>query len=116
MRASKWSCPFLGVAAEECHHETGRGPGDDYLDPRLMVPLARCQHALEHQGWARTPEPISDGGILDPDTLRLYRSGHLHIRLGQHNQGGVVVFPAETVLHRGLMLVKVADRLLGARG
>jgi hypothetical protein len=108
MRARDWPCPFSGRRADNGHHLSGRDADGRYLDPLLLLPLIRRQHHLEHQCWGWS---FADGVVVDPNFLRLRRTGHLLVRLGEHHHGGVVVLPAETVRELGLMLHRVANDL-----
>jgi hypothetical protein len=110
MKARDWYCPFTGRPAEHLHHLTGCDAEGAYLDLLLVLPLLRRQHVIEHQCWS---EEFADGVDTDPNVLRLRRSGHLFIRLGEHHAGGVVVLPAIAVAEMGRMLNRVADRIAG---
>ena len=101
MRARDHRCIFLGRAADHLHHVTGRDTDGVYLDPHFVVPLARGQHVLEHQCWA----PLFDDHVAgDANVLRLRRTGHLLVRLSQHEGSRSVTLPGETILQLGLML------------
>ena len=104
-------CAFTGRVADNGHHATGRGADGRYLDPYLVVPLARGMHVVEHQAWRRLG--IDDPEMIAPAILRLRRSGHLWFRLGAHHGSGVVTLPATSVLAHGAMLNDVADELAG---
>ena len=108
MRARDHHCVFLGRTADHLHHVTGRDIDGVYLDPHLVVPLARVQHVLEHQCWAPL---FADRVAGNANVLRLRRTGHLLIRLGQHEGNRRVTLPAETILQLGLMLQLIVDDL-----
>lgn len=105
-RASEWSCPFTGLRAGQLHHPTGKLDGA-YLDPKFVIPLVRRQHSLEHSCWRAAG--ICEDVHLQPNVLRLRRSGHLLVRLARHRVGGVVELPDFTALELGLLLLRVAD-------
>jgi hypothetical protein len=102
-------CVFLGRLADELHHVTGRDASGAYLDPALVVPLARRQHVVDHTGWRVAG--VGEGVDLGPDFLRLARSGLHLVRLGEHHGESVVILPAPFVRELGLMLQRVAANL-----
>ncbi|MBF6556973.1 MAG: hypothetical protein IVW52_12545 [Acidimicrobiales bacterium] len=62
---------------------------------------------MEHQGW--NVAHIGDGSKADHAALRLRRTGHLLVRLGQRHGTSVVTVPAIFILGLGLMLQDIAD-------
>jgi len=105
--ARDFECAFTGQPADELHHPTGRNAAGRYLDPDFVLPTVRRQHNLEHQSWGPSyKETVVD----DPDVLRLRRTGHLLIRLGEHRTGASVELPAAFAVALGLMLHQIADR------
>jgi hypothetical protein len=114
MRATEWYCPFEDCSAEHLHHITGRSTSGAYMDEALVIPLSAAQHRLEHQVWNMLG--VGDGCDGPEMWLVLSRiSAHL-VRLGDHNQGGVVIWPAETIRQLGRTLGRIAQELgAGAR-
>jgi hypothetical protein len=109
MRACDFLCLFFGRRADHLHHITGKDTEDNYLDPDFKAPVTKRAHSMEHAGWAGEPD-FSDGGDRDHNWLRLRRTSHFLIRLGQHH-GTFVVLPAFFVVQLGLMLARIADDL-----
>jgi hypothetical protein len=109
MRASDWLCPFVRRPADALHHVSGRAPDGSYFDPALVVPLAHRPHLLEHVAWrvAGIEDSTKAPGIV----LRLRRTGHFWVRLGQHHEDGLVELPAPTVCEHGFFLHRIADEL-----
>jgi hypothetical protein len=107
VKASDWRCPFSGGQANQGHHLSGRDNAGVYLDPPLVLPLSRREHNLEHQCWGRTS--FAESSTAHSNYLRLRRTGHVLVRLGNHHGDGVLWLPAETVRQLGLMLHRVAD-------
>jgi hypothetical protein len=106
--ASNYFCAFTNRPADHFHHVTARDAKGVYLDPDLRLPLVAVQHHREHQSWGPSFRDLVEG---DADVLRLQRMGSLDIRLGEHHQGGYVVFPAFYVVQRGLTLHGIARSL-----
>ncbi|HXA30957.1 MAG TPA: hypothetical protein VNV87_01765 [Acidimicrobiales bacterium] len=85
----------------------------NYLDSRLIVPVVRRQHVVEHQGW--NVAGIGDGTSSDPNALRLRRNAHLLIRLTDHHEDGSVPLPVLYFRELAFMLIRVADDMEGER-
>jgi len=107
--ASDNRCVFTGRIADARHHVTGRGADGLYLDPALVVPLARRQHVVEHSGWRVVG--IGEGVDVRTDVLRLRRAAFHLVRLGEHHGAGVAMMPATFLRELGLMLHRIAADL-----
>jgi hypothetical protein len=82
-----------------------------------VIPLSATQHGAEHQVWNRLG--IGDGCEGSEIWLVLSRISAQLVRLGEHNQGGVVIWPSETVCQVGRTLGRIARDLgpgTGVRG
>jgi hypothetical protein len=88
-------------------HWTGRNASGHYLDKPLQGPLTGQQHSTEHQVWNFLG--IGDGCDGCRNWLRLKRAGAHLARMGEANDGGVVILPAKTVRQLGLVLGDIAD-------
>lgn len=99
---------FTDLRPVQMHHVTGRFANGAYLDTDLKIPLSHRQHVLEHQGWRAIG--IGDVEPGNPFVLRLRRTGHLLIRLGDHHGCGVIALPAPTARQLGLMFHRIADK------
>jgi hypothetical protein len=106
-RARDWYCPFDDCPADHLHHMAGRSSTGLYLVEGLVSPLTAGQHRAEHQVWNFLG--IGDGCSACQSWLILRRAGAHLVRMGDHNEGGVVILPAETVSGLGLTLNRVAD-------
>jgi hypothetical protein len=108
--ATDHRCVFIGRAADEWHHGSGKGADGLYLDPAFVVPLTRRQHVVEHVGWRELG--IGEGVNLSPGILRLRRTAFLLVRLGEHHGTGVVTLPAPSVRALGRLINEVANELV----
>ena len=108
-KAADSRCVFLGRDADHYHHLSGRHADGHYLDPSLVIPLARRQHVVEHQGWRVAG--IGEGMRTVDNVLRLCRIAHMLVRLGEHRGIGVVVLPATMVRELGKVLQRISKDL-----